>query len=80
MLVRNVKTPAYVLLIAVRLNIFNPDMIPICEVLTAFITIIIACFASFGGLTYFISTTKENIDLTAEVKKLQLALNTQKQK
>jgi hypothetical protein len=37
-----------------------------------FITIIIASFATFGALTYFISTTKENIELKAQVEKLQL--------
>ena len=37
-----------------------------------FITIIIACFATFGAVTYFISTTKENIELKAQVEKLQL--------
>ena len=37
-----------------------------------FITIIIASFATFGALTYFISITKENIELKAKVEKLQL--------
>jgi hypothetical protein len=40
-----------------------------------FITIIIACFATFGALTYFISTTKENIELKAQVEKLQLDIH-----
>lgn len=40
-----------------------------------FITIIIASFATFGALTYFISTTKENIELKSQVEKLKLDLH-----
>ena len=37
-----------------------------------FITIICACFATFGALTYFIQKIEENIELKAQVEKLQL--------
>ena len=39
-----------------------------------FITIIISCFAIFSALTYFISTTKENIELQVQVEILPLGI------
>ncbi|GEM_PF-4351137 len=41
------------------------------KVVAILVTIMIACFTSFGALTYFISMTKENIELKAQVEKLQ---------
>ena len=35
-----------------------------------FITIIVACFATFGALTYFISVTKENLELKAQIEQM----------
>lgn len=36
-----------------------------------FITIIVACFATFGALTYFISVTSENFKLKGQIEKLE---------
>ncbi len=35
-----------------------------------FITIIVACFATFGALTYFISVTSENFKLKGQIEQM----------
>ena len=35
-----------------------------------FITIIVACFATFGALTYFISVTSENLKLKTQIEQM----------
>ena len=39
-----------------------------------FITIIVACFATFGALTYFISVTSENFKLKAQMEKMAIKI------